>query len=133
MGSKILSSKLTRIAGSQVARQAIQKHTGAGGALDLRFGLHLLFRDQNVSFLYKILAFGMGGALTWLLIALETPLEMVLATLLPVVGLTTDLMIDGAELIVCPILFAALLLPRIAPRLQVSAARGAVTVSALVA
>ena len=120
----MMGSKLTRFAGSQMARQAMQKHSGSGGALDLRFGLHLLFRDANIPFLYKLLAFALGGALTWLLVALETPLEMILATFLPVIGFTADMMIDGAEIIVCPILFAALLLPHVVPRMLVDRARG---------
>ncbi len=120
----MIGSKLTRFAGSQVARQAMQKHSGSGGALDLKFGLHLLFRDRNVPLLYKLFAFGLGGALTWLLVALETPLEMILATFLPVIGFTADMMIDGAEIIVCPILFAALILPHVAPRTLVDIARG---------
>ncbi len=130
-----MASKLAKFAGSHVARQAIQQHTVPGGALDLRFGLHLLARDGNVPVRYKLLALAFGGVLTFFLNILEIPLETMLAVLLPVIGLGFDVVLNGVELIVCPILFAALLLPHLAPRPFVDAARArqAVPVSAIAA
>lgn len=119
-----MASKLARFAGSQVARQAIQQHTTPGGVLDLRFGLHLLTRDRNVPIVYKMLALGLGAALTFLLNILEIPLETMLAVFLPVIGFGADLIWNGLEAVVCPILFAALLLPHVAPKQFVQAARG---------
>lgn len=118
-----MASKLARFAGSQVARQAIQKHTTPGGTLDLRFGLHLLVRDRNIPVPHKMAALGLGGVLTLLLNILEIPLESLLVVLLPVIGLGTEILWNGLELIVCPVLFAALVLPHLAPRPLVEAAR----------
>jgi hypothetical protein len=119
-----MASKLARFAGSQVARQAIQQHTTPGGALDLKFGLHLLARDRNVPIVYKMLALGLGGVLTLLLNILEIPLESMLVILLPVIGFGAEMIWNGLEMIVCPILFAALMLPHLAPKQFVQAARG---------
>lgn len=124
-----MASKLARFAGSQVARQAIQQHTKSGGALDLRFGLHLLARDRNVPIRYKMVALLLGGVLTFILNVLEIPLETMLAVFLPVIGLGFDVVLNGMELVVCPVLFAALMLPRLAPRAFVEAARNAEVVT----
>ena len=126
-----MTSKLSRFAGSQVARQAIQQHTVPGGALDLRFGLHLLARDRNVPVRYKMLALAFGGVLTFLLNVLEIPLEAMLAVFLPVIGLGFDVVLNGLELIVCPVIFGALMLPRLAPRPFVDAARAMQAVGTL--
>lgn len=119
-----MASKLARFAGSQVARQAIQQHTTPGGVFDLKFGLHLLVRDRQVPIQYKMVAFALGGVLTFLLNILEIPLESMLMIFLPVIGLGMDVVLNGMEMIACPVLFAALLLPHLAPKQFVQAARG---------
>lgn len=118
-------SKFVRFAGSQAAHQTLRKHTNTGGVLDLRFGMHLLLRDKSIPITSKLLALGLGSVLTWMLIGLELPLELFLGTLLPVIGFGVDAMIDGAEAIICPVLFAALMLPYLAPRQLVTVARSA--------
>ncbi len=119
----MIAPKLVQFAGSQAARQTLQKHSKTGGALDLKFGMHLLFREREVSPLHKLLALGLGAALTWFLIALETPLEAIVATFLPLAGIAIDALIDGAEVIICPLIFASLMLPYLAPKVLVEALR----------
>jgi len=116
-------SKLTRFVGSQAARQAVRQQSGTGGALDIRFGMQLLLRDKRIPILHKLLALGLGGVLTWLLITAEFPLETIIAAFLPVVGFMADALADGAEAVIFPVLLAALVLPYLAPRTLVDEAR----------
>jgi hypothetical protein len=118
--------KLLQFAGSHAARQTLKKHSVAGGPLDLRFGMQLLVREKRIPVMYKLLALGLGGALTWLLVAFEAPLETVIAAFLPVIGFAADALVDGAEVVICPVIFAALMLPYLAPKLLVGEVRDGV-------
>jgi hypothetical protein len=70
-----------------------------------------LFRDRTVPFHVKVLALTLGAAATFLLMAVEAPLEGVLAVALPFLGVPLDFAIDGLEVFVLPVLFAVLVLP----------------------
>jgi len=76
----------------------------------LKRGYQLLL-DRNVGIGPKLLAVGLGIFFTVLLIALEVPLEGVLAFLLPFAGAITDAAFDGIEMLLLPTLFACLLMP----------------------
>ena len=104
------------------AQQAARKHMGEGNALDVRAGWALL-RDRNVPVKPKLMALGFGVALTAGLVALEMPLETILAFVAPFLGLAADFLIDGAEMLLCPVLFAALLMPHLTPKPVLQAAR----------
>ena len=62
-------------------------------------------------------------ALTTLLIGLELPIEAIITGLLNLLGLGMVTAVDGIETIVGPVLFAALLLPHLAPKELVFAKR----------
>src|SRR5947209_20364898 len=79
----------------------------------LKRGFQLL-RNPNVSIFSKLLAFALGIILTLILIALEIPLEGVLAFLVPFAGAIGDITFDGIELILLPIFFTCLFLPGLA-------------------
>jgi hypothetical protein len=64
----------------------------------------------------KLTALALGLILTLLLGALEIPWETLLAALVPFGGLAGDLVVDGLELVLGPPVIAALLLPRLVPR-----------------
>ena len=87
----------------------------AGGALDPKFGLKLL-RDKRVPLQPKVAAFALGLGAVFVLQILELPLEAALALFLPLLGLATDVALNGAELLAGPLLFATLALPYLAPR-----------------
>jgi len=76
----------------------------------VRLGL-TLFRDKGIPFHVKILALTLGGCLTFLMIALEVPIEGVLALAMPVLGVPFDFAIDGLEFFALPVLLAVLILP----------------------
>ena len=98
-----------------------------GSRLNLKLGLTLL-RDRRVGIWIKLAALALGAAAAGALIALEFPLETILAVLLPGLGLGLDLIADGMEAIAVPLLLAGLALPFMAPRAlvdQVMAERAA--------
>lgn len=103
---------LMRMFGKRVVHQAVAKQRN-GGLLDIKFGFSLL-RNRRVPMRYKLLALGLGAALTAGLVALELPVESILAAL--VIGLPFDAALDGLETMVGPVLFGVLLLPHLAPR-----------------
>ena len=107
-----MTGKIAQMIGSQAARKMVGKHGVSGGTLDLRGGMNLL-RDRSIPIGHKLLALALGGALTWLLVALEAPLEGILALFVPFAGAALDLMIDGAEFLILPVIFAALMLPHL--------------------
>lgn len=108
----------------RVVGQVAAKHTQAGNLLDARLGLALL-RDGRVPVLTKLMALGLGIALTYVLEAVEAPLELLVGALVPGLGLAADFLVDGAEAVICPVLFASLLLPHLAPKPVAAAARAA--------
>ena len=74
-----------------------------------------MLRDQNIPVGAKGVALGLGVALTALLVSLEVPLETLIGFVLPIVGIAGDVLIDGAEMIIGPLLFASLILPFVVP------------------
>jgi hypothetical protein len=72
---------------------------------------YALLRDRRVSIRSKLLALAGGVALTGMVELLQLPLESVFAFLLPLAGAATDIVIDGAELVVLPVLVATVLMP----------------------
>lgn len=111
---------LFRTLGHKAAHKAMKRHTENGGALDIKYGFSL-FKDRNVPASYKLLALTIGIAVTALLMALEAPLELILGLFIPFLGLTSDLFIDGIEVLVVPLIIACLVLPRLAVRKPVYA------------
>ena len=79
------------------------------------FGYALL-RDRRVSLRPKLMALGVGLAVLAFIEVLQIPLESVLAFVLPGVGAASDVVVDGAEAAVVPVLVATLLMPYLAPR-----------------
>ena len=79
---------------------------------------YLLLTNPRVNLSSKLLAFGLGFLFTLILVALEVPLEGVLAFLLPFAGAIGDVTFDGIEMLLLPLLFACLLLPSLAPPLK---------------
>lgn len=82
--------------------------------MSMRLGYALL-RDRRISIRAKLIALGIGAAVMGLVELLQIPLESVLAFILPIVGITGDLAIDGAEAVIGPVLVATLVLPYLAP------------------
>jgi len=99
----------------RVVGQVTTEQRKPGNLLDLRLGVALL-RDRRVPPMAKLLSLGLGLVLTYVLIAVEMPLEGIVAAIAPGLGITADVLMDGAETILCPMLFAALLLPHVAPQ-----------------
>lgn len=103
--------------GRHFLRRAVSSGAGqiAGGALDPKFGLKLL-RDKRVPLQPKIAALALGLGAVFVLQILELPFEAALALFLPLLGLATDIALNGAELLAGPLLVATLTLPYLAPR-----------------
>ena len=78
--------------------------------MDIKLGWKLL-KDNRVPIRAKLTALGIGAACIAALEALELPLDAVLAAILPLVGITGDIALDGAEAIFGPVLIATMLLP----------------------
>ena len=76
---------------------------------------YALLRDRRVSIRPKLVALGVGLAAAGLIEFLQIPLESVFALILPVVGVTGDVAVDGAEAVIVPVLVATLLMPYLAP------------------
>lgn len=106
-----MKSILKNLAG-QAAGQAVRRYAGNGAPLDPRRGWSLL-RDRDVAVADKIIALGMGVVLTAVLTAAEIPVEAIVGLFLPVLGVGADLLFDGMEMVIGPVLFASLLMPHI--------------------
>ena len=78
--------------------------------MDIRLGYKLL-RDNRVPIRAKLTALGIGAACIAMLEVLQLPLEAVLAAILPLVGITDDIALGGAEAVIGPVLIATMLLP----------------------
>jgi len=78
--------------------------------MDIKLGWKLL-KDNRVPIRAKLAALGIGAACIAALEALELPLDTVLAAILPLVGITGDIALDGAEATFGPVLIATMLLP----------------------
>ncbi len=83
--------------------------------LDIKLGFALM-RDRRIPLRSKIFSVLLGLAATGMVEFLELPVEGILTTLLPILGLAGDAVLDGAELVAGPFLLAHLLLPFVAPR-----------------
>lgn len=68
-------------------------------------------RDPEVAIAKKGTALLVGAGITIALVALEIPLEGLVAFLIPFVGAAVDTVIDGAELILLPLIIALGVLP----------------------
>ena len=80
------------------------------GQMDIKLGWKLL-KDNRVPIRAKLAALGIGAACIAALEGLELPLDAVLAAILPLVGITGDIALDGAEATFGPVLIATMLLP----------------------
>jgi hypothetical protein len=76
---------------------------------------YALLRDSRVGLRPKLIALGVGVAVTGLVELLQLPFESVFALLAPVVGAAGDIALDGAEVVILPVLVATALMPRLAP------------------
>jgi hypothetical protein len=76
---------------------------------------YALLRDRRVSIRAKLIALGMGAAVVGVIELLQIPFESVTAMLLPIVGISGDLAVDGAEAVIGPVVVATLVLPYLAP------------------
>ena len=90
-------------------------HKAFGRFLDPKLGFVLL-RDRRVSGWTKFFVLVVGAAVTALLVAFEFPLEALLAFALPFLGGALDLVFDGLELVLVPLLVACVLLPFVVPK-----------------
>ena len=87
--------------------------------LNFRLGWQL-FRDPRVSVAKKGAAVSIGIIITLLLIVCEVPLEGLLGLMAPLVGVAADVLVDGAELVLLPLIIAMAILPYMArPRDEV--------------
>jgi hypothetical protein len=120
----MIAKTVIKRVGGQAAAQAVSEQRKPGNLLDFKMGISLL-RDRRVPAATKLFALGIGVALTLLLEAFEMPLETMIAVILPGFGLAANLAIDGLESVLCPLLFAALALPHVAPKPVAAEARAA--------
>ncbi len=107
-----MAKQLISYAPEKAVVRTINHHARRGGFLDMRYGFSLLI-SRNVPVIRKALALGIGAILAAGLIALELPFESIVAGLLNLFGVGLDVFLDGFEIVSGPILFAALLLPRL--------------------
>lgn len=109
---------LLRHAGRRVVHKAVHKASTANGTrpplVDFGLGFDLM-RDRRVPVGAKGLAVLLGAALIGLFITLELPVEAIVGALLNIVGFGFDFLVDGLEVLAGPLLFGALMLPRLAP------------------
>lgn len=108
-----MGSFLLRLLGHKATHAVVKHHAKKSGALNAKLGF-ALFKDPRIPISSKLLALSIGVTLTGLLLAIEVPLELILALFVPFVGGGLDLVIDGAEIILFPMLIACLVLPGIA-------------------
>lgn len=78
--------------------------------LDIKPGI-ASFRDREVPLSKKAFALSLGAALTIALMAIEFPLESLLAGM--IIGMPIDISMDGLEAVFGPVLFACVILPRL--------------------
>lgn len=101
--------------GKGLAHAVVQTHAQNRVRSRLKTGFRL-FGCRQIPVITKVLAFALGGFLTLMLIGLELPLEGILGFVLPVFGITADVLFDGVELVALPIVFGSLFLTWLAPR-----------------
>jgi hypothetical protein len=103
---------LMRALGHKAAHKIVQQHTRRGGIFDAKYGF-TLFKDRSIPVTAKLAALGIGVAVTGLLVAIEAPIEVILGIFLPFVGEAADLLVDGLEVVLFPMLIACMILPRL--------------------
>lgn len=104
-----------RLFGARMIKSAVTTNGKRPPMLDFGLGIALL-RDRRVPITAKGLALLLGAGVTAAVIALELPLEGLIAFLVPFIGLAGDAVLDGLEAIAGPVLFGALFLIRLAPK-----------------
>ena len=92
-------------------------HKSAGKVVDLRQGWHLM-RSPHVSMKWKALSVGIACGAVALLIAVEAPVEIITATLLPLFGMVGDFAFDGFEVALAPVVVAIAILPHLVQKYQ---------------
>jgi hypothetical protein len=107
-----MANWLIKRAAAKKVEGAVHQQVRKSGLLNIRYGLSLLL-NRNVPVLRKALAIGLGVVAASLLVALELPFESIVAGLLNLFGMGLDVLLDGLEVIVGPILFAAMIMPRL--------------------
>lgn len=95
---------------------AVAKKAQKDGILDIRRGFQF-FKDRRVAVGTKFGAFTIGALVTGLLVMLELPLEVILSLLMPS-AFIIDGLVDGAEIILLPVIIAAAVLPHLVRRTQ---------------
>ncbi len=118
----MISKTIIKSVGGQVAAKAVSAQRKPGNLLDFKLGVALL-RDRRVSPATKLFALGIGVGLTLLLEAFEIPMETLVSLILPGVGFAANVAMDGLEAVICPLLFATLALPHMAPQPVAAEAR----------
>src|SRR5258705_11754705 len=83
-------------------------------SMNIRLGYRLL-RDHRVPIRAKLMALGIGAACIGALELLQLPLEAELAAILPVIGITGRIALDGAEALTEPGIRATTMLPDLVP------------------
>ena len=114
---------LFRVLGIKIAQKAFT--VGRGGRaplIDIGFGFALL-KDRRVPLASKLAALGLGGLIVAALLAMEAPVEALIALLLNIPGLGFDVMVDGLEMLAGPVLIGCALLPRLLPAALVTELR----------
>ncbi len=109
---------LARLFGERKLHAELDKRSG--GLVSVPLGFRLL-RDRRISLRPKLISVAVGCLLLAGLLAVEFPVETIVATLL--IGIPLDAAIDGLEIAIAPVIFTALALPWIAPRALVESIR----------
>lgn len=106
-----MQTQIVRAAAGQIVSRELARRK----IVDIRGGIALL-RSREVPFRYKLASVALGIVAMVVVQALEIPVETVIAALLGPLGLGFDMVLDGTEAIVLPALFAAAILPHLAPK-----------------
>ena len=92
-------------------------HKSIGKWVDLGLGWQLM-RSPQVSFRLKAVSVAIACTAVASLLAVEAPVELITAALIPVAGFLGDFSVDGIEIVLAPIVIAVALLPHLARKYQ---------------
>lgn len=106
---------ILRLLGHRIVHRAVEKQMRDGGRLDVRFGLALL-RDRRIPIFSKLLSLILGAGGVALLIALQLPLQALVALFIPILGLPFDIALNGLEATLGTLILSGLFLPALAPK-----------------
>lgn len=107
---------LFRAIGHKALKHAAKRYSNRpAGFMGVKEGF-ALFRDRRVPASYKAAALAIGFTLFLVLQVLELPLEILAAVLLPLVGFEFDLLFNGLEFILLPMVLSCMVLPRLLPK-----------------